>query len=198
MKKNIYGLLIAAGYSSRMGVFKPLLKYQDQYFVIAIIQKMLRVCENVIIVTGYNNEVLEREISSKFSNRIKTIYNQNYELGMFSSLQSGLNEMVDSDWILYHFVDQPFHSDKFYYDLISAIDDNYDWIQPMFEATEGHPVLFNRIVRNMIINCEPNYTLMKIRNENILKKKIWNCSYPLILKDIDTPSDLEQLKIPIP
>jgi len=112
---------------------------------------------------------------------------------MFSSLQAGLKALSISDWVLFHFVDQPFHQEKFYNQLISKIDEDYDWIQPVFEGKEGHPVLFKNTVFEKIIASPDNHILRLIRDDGVTKKKIWACKYPQILKDFDTPEDLNSI-----
>lgn len=195
VKKKINGLLIAAGFSKRMGDFKPLMDYNNSPFIVLITKKLLRVCENVIIVTGHKSIEIENTIKFAFIEnnlfpRVKIIINHDYEKGMFTSLQTGLKELTDSDWVLFHFVDQPFHKESFYKQLISKIDDSYDWIQPIYDGIEGHPVMFKKTVFEKIITSPENHILRLIRDDGLTKKKIWKCKYPQILKDFDTPEDL--------
>jgi molybdenum cofactor cytidylyltransferase len=183
VKKKICGLLIAAGFSKRMGDFKPLMDYNNNPFIVLITKKLLDVCENVTIVTGHKSIEVENTIKFAFIEnnlfpRVKIVINPDYEKGMFSSLQTGLRELTDSDWVLFHFVDQPFHKEKFYKEFINQIDEEYDWIQPMHDGKEGHPVIFNHILR-------------LIRDDGLTKKKKWDCSYPQTLIDFDTPDDLK-------
>jgi len=198
VKKKINGLLIAAGLSKRMGDFKPLLNYNNSPFIVQITKKLLDVCENVIIVTGHKSVEIENTIKFAFIEntlfpRVKIVVNPDYEKGMFSSLQAGLKALSISDWVLFHFVDQPFHQEKFYNQLISKIDEDYDWIQPVFEGKEGHPVLFKNTVFEKIIASPDNHILRLIRDDGVTKKKIWACKYPQILKDFDTPEDLNSI-----
>ena len=146
VKKKINGLLISAGFSGRMGAFKPLMTYEGEPFVVVITKKLLIFCDRVVIVTGFKNDQVESIINSTFytlhsslKHRVVCVYNSNYEKGMFTSLQTGLKELTDSNWVLFHFVDQPFHKEKFYKDFISQIDENYDWIQPMSMARKVIP-----------------------------------------------------------
>ena len=69
-KPIINALLISAGFSGRMGDFKPLIKYEDETFVSKITSKLLTVCEKVTIVTGYRNYDIEEEINNSFSEEI--------------------------------------------------------------------------------------------------------------------------------
>lgn len=205
-KPIINGLLISAGLSGRMGQFKPLMLYKSKSFVVTIVEKLLTVCERVVVVTGFQREKIEALIKSQFSTlptgrqalnsqflkRVKCIYNLNYDKGMFTSLQAGLAELKNSDWVLYHFVDQPFHEEKFYSELISQIDDSKDWIQPCYNGKKGHPVLFKKKIFGKILTADPSSSLRLIRDDNDTKKKKWECAYSQILNDFDTQSDIEK------
>ncbi|MHB8929896.1 MAG: nucleotidyltransferase family protein [Melioribacteraceae bacterium] len=194
-KPKINGLLIAAGFSKRMGDFKPLMEYDNNPYIVVITKKLLSVCETVVIVTGHKSIEIESTIKFAFIEnvlfpRVKVVVNPNFEKGMFTSLQTGVKELIDSDWILYHFVDQPFHKEKFYKEFVAQIDDEYDWIQPVYDGLEGHPVMFKKTIFEKIISSPENHILRLIRDDGSTKKKIWNCSYSQILKDFDTPEDL--------
>lgn len=195
-KSKINGLLIAAGFSKRMGDFKPLMEFNNIPFIVLITKKLLDVCENVIIVTGHKSIEVENTIKFAFIEnnlfpRVKIVINPNYEKGMFTSLQAGLKELTDSDWVLYHFVDQPFHKEKFYKELISQIDNEYDWIQPVYDGKEGHPVLFRNTIFDKVIASPEEHQLRLIRDNNLTQKKKWECSFSEILKDFDTQDDLK-------
>ena len=92
-----------------MGKFKPLLTYKGKSFIQNIILKLNSVCDKIIIVTGFNaNEVEESMLKQfKVNSKIEFVFNSKFEKGMFNSLQTGLTAAINSDWILYHFVDQP-------------------------------------------------------------------------------------------
>ncbi|MEJ2615608.1 MAG: nucleotidyltransferase family protein [Ignavibacteriaceae bacterium] len=187
-------LLISAGLSSRMGNFKPLLLFRNEPIVISIIKKLLPISSKVFVVTGFKENELIKVIEDHFSkselkDNIVFVSNHNYEKGMFTSLQKGLSEAKECNWLLYHFVDQPQVPEKFYEDLISQIDDKSDWIQPSFGGRKGHPVLLKNNLFKDIIEAEENSTLKDVINTKNINKKIWNCSYKEILIDIDTPED---------
>lgn len=194
IKKTLNGLLISAGYSRRMEQFKPLMLYKNKSFVETIVEKLLTVCEKVIVVTGFKSDEVESVCSSQFADRVDCVFNPNFESGMFTSLQTGLTELKDSDWVIYHFVDQPFHEEKFYNELVKQIDDKFDWIQPCYKGKEGHPVIFNKKVIEIIAESPLDSNLRMIRDLPIVRKNYWDCSYPKVLIDIDTPDDLKKIK----
>ncbi len=190
-KPIINGLLISAGLSGRMGQFKPLMFYEDKPFVVTIVEKLLTVCEKVVVVTGFKSDEVRSVCSLQFADRVECVFNPNYEKGMFTSLQAGLKKLKDSEWILYHFVDQPFHEEKFYKELVSHIDDNYDWLQPCYNTKEGHPVLFKKNIFEKILAADPSSSLRMIRDDGNTKIKKWECGYSQILNDFDTQFDIE-------
>lgn len=192
---TIDALLIAAGYSGRMGEFKPLLKLNNKPFIICIIEKLLKVCENVFIVTGFRHEDIEFTIQKfiderpDYTNRIKCIHNQSFESGMFSSVQTGIKEINESKWILFHFVDQPGIPENFYSEFVDQIDEKYDWIQPTFSLRNGHPVIFKNTVFKKIIDSPSGFEMKLIREDEEVKKKYWFTEDSFILDDIDTKED---------
>lgn len=193
-QKNISGLLIAAGLSERMNKFKPLMLSDGSSFVIQILKKMKLVCRNITVVTGFNNELLKTEIEKYFPNdtQIHYAFNPNYEKGMFTSLQCGLRNLSDSDWILYHFVDQPCLPELFYKDFINQIDNKYNWIQPRYNNRNGHPILLEKSICQTILNDSSEKNLKDISLQSFMSKKFWQCNYPQVLQDIDTPEDYKK------
>jgi len=196
-KPIVNALLISAGLSSRMGNFKPLIKLENQTFVTTVAKKLLSVCKNVTVVTGYKSNELEKEIRYSFQNEngtlspnVKCVFNPEYGSGMFSSVKTGLAEMKNSDWVIFHFVDQPMIPIGFYRELILQIDDSYDWIQPVYDLKQGHPVLFKNSVFPKILNAPTNYLMRLIREDEEVKKKYWVTDYKYILEDLDTQEDL--------
>ena len=193
----ITGLIVSAGKSGRMGSFKPLMDYKGKTFLERIILNLNSVCEEIVVVTGFNSEPLQKETINLFSNKSKGfssdkilfVENENYEKGMFTSLQKGLLLNRSSDWILYHFVDQPGLPLEFYSDFIGQIDQFHNWIQPSYHNKNGHPILFNTEIVDLILNSGENSNLRELSKNSIVKKKYWECIYKNVLQDIDTQED---------
>ena len=195
---NINSLLIAAGFSSRMGKFKPLLLFQNEPIIISIIKKLLTFSSRIFVVTGFKEREIILAIEKYFTEtelkeKIVFVSNPVFEKGMFTSLQKGLTKAKDCDWLLYHFVDQPQLPQIFYNDFIAQTDDKFDWIQPSFKEKKGHPILMRNTLFNIIIEAGENSSLKEIKNTNNINKKIWDCNYKEVLVDIDTPEDYNAL-----
>lgn len=198
-KLIINALLISAGYSGRMGKFKPLIKLNNKTFVSHIVEKLLSVCHEVTVVTGYRNFDVEEEIRNNFQSenneldsRVKCVFNPDYKDGMFSSVQVGLASMQNSDWVLFHFVDQPGIPQNFYEEFVAQVEDKHDWIQPVYEMKEGHPVLFKNTIIPKVLESPSNYRMKLIRSDDEIRKKYWFTGYDFILEDIDTQADLKK------
>ena len=195
---QINGLILSAGFSSRLESFKPLLNYRGKPFVLSILEKLYPVCANLGIVTGYKKEKVEEAINkyirdSKFNeNKINLIYNSEFEKGMFNSFQAGLKEMCDCDWLLYHFVDQPHLPVNFYSDFNNQIDISFNWIQPVNENKKGHPILIHNSIFPNILNSK-SISLKDISYLTEVQKKFWNCDYPQVIEDIDTKEEYQKL-----
>lgn len=194
---QICGLIISAGLSGRMNAFKPLLIFKEKSFLINIMEKLSTVCEKIIVVTGYKKEEIERHLNealpSGLKNKTVIVHNELYELGMFSSLKRGLKHCTNSDWVIYHFVDQPTIPKEFYPEFVNQTEKNYDWIQPVNKGRKGHPVLLGKKIRNAIISAENDSTLRQISSGD-LQKKFWQCDYDEIFCDIDKPEEYLKIK----
>ncbi len=193
------GLLIAAGLSSRMGKPKALLLQDDFPFAILILKKMSLVCDEIVVVLGHSAEHIKRELqvyidkSDELKSRVKFVINNNFEKGMFTSLKCGLDEEINAEWILYHFVDQPGLPEEFYQGFTEQIENEYDWIQPTYKNEKGHPILLQKPIFNSILELPDHASLKEFSINNSLTKKFWDCNHKEILQDIDYPSDLKKL-----
>jgi molybdenum cofactor cytidylyltransferase len=205
-------LIISAGYSSRMKDFKPLMLYEGLPFIISVIVKTSHICRNLYVVTGHRNEDIQEEVrrwlnkqpeqhALKFLNcssnqwktlysRVKFIYNEQYDLGMFSSLKIGLEHIEKDNWILYHFVDQPHIPADFYTLFMKQMDDNYHWIQPRYQKKNAHPILISNDLAEDISKADISIELKSFSKDQNIKKKFWDCDYPQVLSDFDTPESL--------
>ena len=181
-------------------MFKPLANYKGKTFIQNIILKLNPVCKKIFVVTGFNSEKLKEEVNKTFSNekgilgKLNFIYNENYEQGMFSSLQKGISSASDCDWILYHFVDQPGLPGNFYKEFTNQIDTDYNWIQPSYKYRHGHPLLLGKDLFELIIKSSPGASLRDVNKNPLVKRKFWECDYKEIFQDIDTKIDLEESK----
>jgi molybdenum cofactor cytidylyltransferase len=193
-QNKIHGLILSAGLSGRMGKFKPLLSYKGKSFIQNVVLRLDSVCDKIIVVTGHKSKEVEENVKQLIlPSKIEFVQNQSFEQGMFTSLQSGLAKALESDWIIYHFVDQPGLPQKFYTDFVNQIDKHHNWVQPVIGKQKGHPILLKRNLFQIILEGPLNSNLRTISNDPIVKKKFWECGYSEIFQDIDTEEDYSEL-----
>jgi len=177
-----------------MGKFKPLLSYKGKSFVQNIALKLSSVCDKIIVVTGYKANELEKNVNQlNLPSKIEFVYNESFEKGMLTSLQAGIAKAIESDWIIYHFVDQPGLPEDFYKEFVKQIDDKHNWIQPAINEQKGHPILIHKNLIDHILSSSNDSNLRKISNDPMVKKKFWECGYAEIFQDIDTKEDYSKL-----
>ena len=185
-----------------MKSFKPLNHYKGKTFIINIILNLGVICDQILIVTGYKADELKRSVMNDLTkahqiellNKLKFVYNESFEKGMFTSVQKGISSAKNCEWILYHFVDQPGLPQNFYKDFIFQIDNQYNWIQPSYKNQNGHPILIRKDLFKLLANSPSDTNLREISKNQIVKKKFWDCDYIGIFQDIDTEQDYLKLQ----
>lgn len=144
--KEITGIVVlAAGSSSRLGQPKQLLSYKNTSLLKNTISQASQVANTtIIVVTGFNHELIEKEITNP---EIKTIYNPDWELGMSSSITKGLKELLrlnpDIEKIIFTVCDQPYVTNRVFENLIYEHQKTEKGIiASAYSVTLGTPVLF--------------------------------------------------------
>ena len=89
---QLAGLILAAGVSSRMGAFKPMLPVDGQTMIRRVADMMRRAgADPILVVTGYRGEALERHLEGL---NIRFIRNERYySTQMLDSLVLGLERL---------------------------------------------------------------------------------------------------------
>ena len=145
--KSLAGIIVAAGMSSRMGDFKPLMKVGGKSMVRRVVDMMHQAgADPIIVVTGRYAELLMVELKSE---NVIFVYNADYEhTQMYDSLLLGIRALPESaERILMSPVDVPVVSVKTVEKLLSQ---SGAFIRPVFQGTPGHPVIFSRqLIRKM-------------------------------------------------
>ncbi len=138
---KINSVILSGGKSSRMGSDKALVEYNGKILIEHIIEKLEVFSSKIYIVLGHHFDLIKNSI--KQNEKIKFIFNENYELGMFSSIKKAIeNTECDIPFFL-QMVDQPFVSNEVYKSIINSYDNNYLLTQPVKNGKKGHPLLFN-------------------------------------------------------
>ena len=160
-------IILAAGNSSRLGQPKQLLWYKDTTLLQHIIEEASVIKESVVIVvTGSNHELIEKEIDSS---EIKTVFNRDWELGMSSSINTALNKALQLypgiEKCIFAVCDQPFVSHSIFENLIDEYNKTGKGIiASSYAETLSTPVLFDKKHFNNLLDLKGQEGAKKIIN----------------------------------
>ena len=189
----ISAILLAAGQSKRMdGENKltkeiqgiPLIKHSVKNILVSSIDEL-------IIVLGYQKEIIEKLINP--NEKIKFIFNKDFESGMASSIKIGLDNLSEKTEAFFICLgDMPMVNHNIYNQLIKS-KNNKEIIVPNYKGQQGNPVLFNKSMKEKIINISGDVGAKKILELN--KDKILNLEIndQGVTKGFDTQDNFNSL-----
>ncbi len=187
MTDNVAALILSAGFSSRMGDFKPLLPLGGMSALERTIS-LFRSCgvADVRVVTGHRSEELAPLLSQL---GVRNILNSHYRDGMFTSVVAGTQTIgsgIDAFFILP--VDIPLVRPATVRRLLEAYHpESGEVFYPCFQGRRGHPPLIaaghaqaittwcgDNGLRGALAQWEANARELEVADEHILN-------------DMDTP-----------
>ena len=183
----ISAILLAAGQSKRMNGENKLTKKINGVPLInlSILNILESSIEELIIVTGYQNEILESIINK--DNKI--FFNNHYKSGMASSIKVGVSNLSKKSKAFFICLgDMPYVNRKIYEQLIKHANDK-EIIIPTYNAKQGNPVLFSIKMKNKIMSVEGDLgakELLKKYKDKIFKLPIDDSSILTNLNTIDS------------
>lgn len=187
---QIGAVIVAAGMSSRMGDFKPMLNIGS----ISIAQRIVATLKQAgvtktVMVTGYKAASLEHHLAN---NGIVFLRNEDYEnTQMFDSAKIGLSYLKDKcDKIIFTPVDIPLFTAS----TVSALIDSGAMLAcPVCDGQRGHPTLMDASLVDKILADDGSQGLkgaMERCGEQMREIEVRDQG---ILHDADTPEDYEGL-----
>lgn len=171
-KKEFSVIILAAGKSSRIGLPKLSLRYnENKIFVEHIVNKYENFgCKEIIIVvneTG-NNYLTENKI--QFSDNVKIVINEHPDWHRFYSLKTGAKSMSEVIPVFVHNVDNPFVNHEVLNKLLGNTD-KIDYLSPEFNGKGGHPILLSeKIIKDVISTEEDQIHFKEFLNQYPKKK----------------------------
>jgi molybdenum cofactor cytidylyltransferase len=185
-------IVLAAGLSTRMKQFKPLLPLGDATITDHVIDTFLSAGADVFLVAGYRHDEIAAGIKKRY---ITIVYNPDYEKGMFSSIQAGVRHLkAKYPAFFINPVDIPLVRTSTVRRLTEAAEKNPGKIiYPVFGGKRGHPPLIPTELTGDILGWDKNGGLkavLKTREKRAMEVPVADS---FILCDIDTLEDYEAL-----
>lgn len=185
-KLNTCAVIVAAGLSSRTeGTHKMLFEINGKTLIEQCTSLFKKYCEKIIVVTGHNKEAIENLFLN--DKKVKTIYNENYIKGMFTSVKKGIEQLNCNDFFFTP-GDYPNFSEK---TLEKMLKNKKDVLIPTFNKRKGHPVLINGKFKNDILKLDDSRSLRDFINS--VGFSLIEVDDNSILQDIDTKEDYEKV-----
>jgi len=187
----ISAILLTAGQSKRMnGENKltkeiqgtPLIKHSVKNILASSIDEL-------IIVLGHQKETIEKLINK--NEKIKFVFNKDFESGIASSIKTGLNNLSEKTEAFFICLgDMPMVNPNIYNQLIKSINKR-EIIVPTYKGQQGNPVLFAKSMKEKIINISGDVGAKKILELN--KDKILNLEIndQCVTKDFNTQDSFD-------
>jgi len=189
----ISAILLAAGQSKRMdGENKLTKEIQGTPLIKHSVKNILDSSINeLIVVLGHQKEVIEKIIDK--NEKVKFVFNKNFESGMASSIKTGLNHLSEKTEAFFICLsDMPMVNYDIYNQLIKS-KDNKEIIVPTYKGQQGNPVLFDKSMKEKVLDIRGDAGAKKILELNkakILNLEINNQS---ITKGFNTQGDFSSL-----
>ncbi|MBE0649432.1 MAG: NTP transferase domain-containing protein [Bacteroidales bacterium] len=185
-------LILAAGYSGRMGKLKGFLPFDEKrIFLEKIVSEYLTFgCRQVGVVLNEQGMRLYEKMPLQHKNNITAILNPAPEKERFFSLQTGLKALKPAGAVFLHNVDSPFLKQE----VLQYLADNFHkqaYVVPTYQDEGGHPVLLSQEIVKALTEAPDYDQNLRVFLQNFAQIKV-PVNDPGILTNINSPEEYEQ------
>lgn len=192
MVTNLVAVITAAGASTRMDGFpKPLLTFDGDRFIDRLVATYTATpVAEIVVVLGHEAQ----EITARATLEAATVIeNADYESGMLSSVQCGVEHAADSDaaGILLNPVDCPLITPDIVETMIEAWQstDDVDVVVPAQDGGRGHPPIFTATTFDALLDGPDSGGARAIVRDDDTTTREVDIADDRIFVDIDTPGE---------
>ena len=194
MRGPVTAIILAAGYSSRMGAFKPLLPFGNSTVLEQVIALFRRAgIEDIRVVVGHCATELLPLLGTL---NVRPLLNERYHEGMFSSVVAAAESLdAATDAFLLLPVDIPLVRPGTIELLLRRYQQSTAGIlYPTFRGTRGNPPLISASYREKILSWDGSGGLNGLLVNHEADSATVECGDEGVLLDMDTPEDCERLR----
>ena len=198
--ERLEAIVLAAGRSSRMHAFKPLLEVEGRTLLERAVGAFSAVGIGVIVVTGHRGDEVAA-VAARAGARVAP--NPRHERGMFSSVQAGVAAL---DPGVSHFFLLPADVPLVRPETVGRLaregatargaggTGTADVVYPAVRGDAGHPPLIAASLRDEILAAEPPGGLRELLLSHAAGSALVEVDDPGVLLDADTPDDLARIR----
>jgi CTP:molybdopterin cytidylyltransferase MocA len=191
---EVAAIVLAAGYSSRMPSFKPLLRIGDRTFLERAVGAFTSVgIDDVTVVTGHRGDQVG-EAAERLGAR--AVFNPHFDRGMYSSVQAGVAALSTSVRRFFLLpVDCPLVRPETVGRIARAgAACEADIVLPARGEATGHPPLLSARLRDAILAADPPGGLRSVLAGFADRTTMIELDDPGVAVDADTWDDLIRLR----
>jgi molybdenum cofactor cytidylyltransferase len=195
-------IVLAAGLSTRMGQFKPLMMLGTRTLLGHVLASLRGsgAVDEIIVVTGHRRSEVEAALAH--TPGVRTVFNPHYAQGeMLSSLRAGIAalpsqsspaspaRLAPAGFIL-AFADQPAVLSITIRVLVAAFhQSNPPIVLPTHVGRRGHPLVLSEDLVPEIFALSETQTLRTVVHQHLPRAALVPVDDPSVLEDLDTPVD---------
>lgn len=187
--EKLAGVILAAGLSSRMGAFKPLLEIDGVSMVRRVVQLMQRAgAHPVVVVTGHRRRELEEHLQGA---GVELVHNPDYaSTQQFDSLRLAVARLEGRcGRLLVSPADIPLVQPETVETLLRTPG---EFVRPVYHGRGGHPVLLNgNLIPQLLCYTGPDGLRGAIRQSGCAVQNV-TVEDAGVLMDNDTPEDFNK------
>jgi molybdenum cofactor cytidylyltransferase len=189
----IAAIVLAAGYSSRMGAFKPLLPFGGRTVLSHVVTGLRKGgVLRIHVVTGHQAALLEPEIAALGATQV---HNPAFADGMFTSVKAGVASLPPAtEGFLLLPVDIPLvRPSTIARVLRAAAASDAPILHPVFRAERGHPPYVGRALFGEILASDGEGGLRAILARRVQEAREVAVFDRGCVLDMDSPGDYDKL-----
>jgi molybdenum cofactor cytidylyltransferase len=139
MKYKINAIILASGFSKRMGCNKLTLPYKGKLIIENLVDEIVKIKFNEVILL-YRDETVKKALEHK---PIYLVQNHNAERGMSNSIKLGVSNSSECDGYMFFVGDQINLKEELILKLIQSFEKDINKIVvPLYNGERGNPVIF--------------------------------------------------------
>ncbi len=191
--EDLAAIVLAAGYSSRMGSFKPLLELGGRTFLKRAVGAFSGAAiDDIAVVVGHRGDEVGAA-AARLGARV--VWNPRFASGMYSSVQAGvaaLRPAVQRFFLLP--VDCPLVRPETVGRLARVGESlNVDVVMPAVANVPGHPPLLSAALRAAILAAQPPGGLRALLDHHAGSTAVLEVADRGVITDADTAGDVDRL-----
>ena len=185
---NVAAILLAAGQSSRMGAFKPLLPFADKTVIECCIESLRDGgVETIVVVVGHRAAEVRKKLDQQ---SLLFAMNPDPKSGMGASIAAGVHELPEQcQAVVIALCDHPAVPPAVVTTLLETWKEGARLVIPTWQGRGGHPVLVDLSLKSELRELSTSGGLRSLFEAHKNDVKRVAVASPFIARDMDTWDD---------